>query len=170
MKARVISLPSPRRALLSPPAFARSPRLMLPAANQVHGSVRLRAGGAPGAGRIGEGVTHQTNQCQGVDVFIQRRVRAAFWRGGGEGEGRFFARLSGCRLCFNLLLYSSQTNRGTLSCLFMLRFPFSPIAPPPFSAASVEESALWSPSCTTMGLLSLVGYLLATPAFTFQAV
>lgn len=50
----------------------------------------------------------------------------------GEGEVRFFARLSGCRLCFNLLLHFSKTNRETLSWLFMLRFPFSPIAPPAF--------------------------------------
>lgn len=130
MKARVISLPSPRCALLSPPAFARSPRLMLPAANQVHGSVRLRAGGAPGAGRIGEGVTHQTNQCQGVDVFIQRRVRAAFL-GGGEGEGRFFARLSGCRLCFNLLLYFSQTERPSV--VFLCSVSLSPPSLPRLS-------------------------------------
>lgn len=43
-----------------------------------------------------------------------------------------FSCLSGCHLCFNLLLYFSKTNRRTLSCLFMLHFPSSRVSPPSF--------------------------------------
>lgn len=87
----------------------------------------------------------------------------------GEGGGLLSSCLSGCHLCFNLLLYFSKPNREALSCRFMLHFPFSPIAPPPFSASSVKESVHGVAQLHVEGLLSLVGCLVATLAHPFQA-
>lgn len=51
----------------------------------------------------------------------------------------------------------------------MLHFPFSPFAPPPFSASSAKESVRGLAQLHMVGLLSLVGCLMATLAHPFQA-
>lgn len=53
----------------------------------------------------------------------------------------------------------------------MLHFPFSPVTPPPFSLCILCGGICYirSPSCTAMGLLSHIEYLMATLACTFQA-
>lgn len=104
--------------------------MMLPAVNQVHISVRLRAGSTPGKRRIGEGVTSQTNQCQRFDVFIHSGVKATF---GGDGEVYFSLCLSGCHLCFNLLLYFSKPNREILRFFFLCFVSLSPPSLPRLS-------------------------------------
>lgn len=140
---------------------------MLPAVNQVHISVRLRAGSTPGKRRIGEGVTSQTNQCQRFDVFIHSGVKATF---GGDGEVYFSLCLSGCHLCFNLLLYFSKPNREILRFFFYASFPFLPHRSPAFLCILCGGICyIVSPSCTAMGLVSHIGYLMATLACTFQA-
>lgn len=98
---------------------------MLPAVNQVHISVRLRAGSAPGETRIGEGWHLRQINVKGLTFSFIAASKQPF---GGDGV-ILFSCLSGCHLCFNLLLYFSKPNRETLSCLFMLHFPFSPITP-----------------------------------------
>lgn len=87
----------------------------------------------------------------------------------GEGGGLLSSCLSGCHLCFNLLLYFSKPNRETLGCRFMLHFPFSPIAPSPFSASSVKKSVHEVAQLHMEGLLSLVGCLVATLPHSLQA-
>lgn len=64
--------------------------------------------------------------------------------------------------------FQNQTEKPS-GCRFMLHFPFSPIAPPPFSASSVEESVPGVAQLHVEGLLSLVGCLMATLAHPFQA-
>lgn len=112
--------------------------MLLPAENRVHISVRLRAGSAPREGRIGEGVTYQTNQCQRFDVFIHSCVKETL---GGWG-GTLFTCLSGCHLCFNLLLHFSKTNRNP-QLSFYAPFPLLSISPLPLSATPVEEFVYW---------------------------